>query len=114
MKAFVIGTACAGLSGALYAHYMSYISPESFKLVISIEMVTMVVIGGLGSMLGGIVGSLVVILLPEFLRVLADYRLVVYGSLLIIFMMFLPGGLADLARKPVHLFFTKIKRTVSL
>lgn len=113
MKAFVIGTACAGLSGALYAHYMSYISPESFKLVISIEMVTMVVIGGLGSMLGGIVGSLVVILLPEFLRVLADYRLVVYGSLLIIFMMFLPGGLADLTRKPLQLFLARLKRVAT-
>jgi branched-chain amino acid transport system permease protein len=63
-------------------------------------MVTMVVIGGLGSMPGGLIGSLVVILLPEYLRFLADYRLVVYGSLLITFMIFLPGGLTDLARKP--------------
>jgi branched-chain amino acid transport system permease protein len=110
MKAFVIGTACAGLSGALYAHYLSYISPESFKLVISIEMVTMVVIGGLGSMWGGIVGALVVTLTPEILRFLADYRLVVYGSLLIIFMMFLPGGLADLAGKPIRLLSERKKR----
>ena len=76
-------------------------------------MVTMVVIGGFGSMLGGIVGSLVVILLPEFLRVLADYRLVVYGSLLIIFMMFLPGGLADLTRKPLQLFLARLKRVAT-
>ena len=109
MKAFVIGTACAGLSGALYAHYLSYISPESFKLVISIEMVTMVVIGGLGSMWGGIVGALVVTLTPEILRFLADYRLVVYGSLLILFMMFLPGGLADLAGKPIRLLSERKK-----
>jgi branched-chain amino acid transport system permease protein len=88
------------LAGALYAHYVSYINPESFKFGVSVEMVTMVVIGGLGSMPGGIVGSLVVILLPEYLRFLADYRLVVYGSLIISFMIFLPGGLSDLARRP--------------
>lgn len=101
MKAFIIGTACAGIAGALYAHYMSYINPDSFRLITSIEMVTMVVIGGLGSMIGGLVGALVITLAPELLRILADYRMVVYGSLLIIFMMFLPGGLADLATKPM-------------
>ncbi len=100
MKAFVAGTACAGLAGALYAHYVSYINPESFTFQVSIEMVTMVVIGGLGSLPAGILGALVVVLLPEYLRALADYRLVVYGALLISFMMFLPGGLADLLRRP--------------
>ena len=60
----------------------------------------MVVIGGLGSMPGAVIGALVIVLLPEYLRALADYRLVVYGGLLIVFMMFLPGGLADLARRP--------------
>jgi len=72
-------------------------------------MVTMVVIGGLGSMWGGIVGALVVTLTPEILRFLADYRLVVYGSLLILFMMFLPGGLADLAGKPIRLLSERKK-----
>jgi branched-chain amino acid transport system permease protein len=100
VKAFVVGTSCAGLGGALYAHYISYINPESFTFMVSVEMVTMVVIGGLGSLPGGIIGALVVILLPEYLRFLQDYRMVVYGVLIIAFMMFLPGGLADVARKP--------------
>jgi branched-chain amino acid transport system permease protein len=108
-RAFVIGSACAGLAGALYAHYLSFINPESFRFGVSVEMVTMVVIGGLGSMPGGIVGSLVVILLPEYLRFLADYRLVVYGGLIISFMMFLPGGLSDLARKPAWWIAKKIE-----
>ena len=102
IQAFVIGTFCAGLSGALYAHYMAYISPESFTFVLSVEMVTMVVIGGLGSMVGGIIGAFVVVTMPEYLRWLADYRLVVYGGLLILFMMFLPGGLMDLVRRAVR------------
>ena len=98
-QAFVIGTACAGIAGSLYAHYMAYINPEGFTFHVSVQMVTMVVIGGLGSLAGGVIGAFVVILLPEFLRVLADFRLVVYGGLIVLFMMFLPGGLADLGRR---------------
>ena len=110
VKAFVIGTACAGIAGALYAHYVSYINPESFKFHVSVEMVTMVVIGGLGSMPGCVIGALVIMLLPEYLRPLADYRLVVYGGLLIAFMMFLPGGLADLTRSPLRILSKKLQR----
>ena len=104
-RAFVIGSACAGLAGGLYAHYMAYINPNSFTFDASVEMVTMLVIGGLGSMFGGLVGAVVVATMPEYLRVLADYRLVFYGSLLVAFMLFLPGGLMDLVRlavRPLH------------
>lgn len=99
IKAFVIGSGCAGLAGSLYAHYLAYISPESFSFLVSVQMVTMVVIGGLGSLPGAIVGAFGVTLLPEALRVLADFRLVVYGGLIIIFMLFLPGGLAEVGRR---------------
>ncbi|MGE0715266.1 MAG: ABC transporter permease [Alphaproteobacteria bacterium] len=99
ITAFVVGSGCAGIAGALYAHYIAYISPESFTFLSSVQMVTMVVIGGLGSLPGGIVGALAVSLLPEVLRAFADYRLVIYGGLLILFMMFLPGGLADIGRR---------------
>lgn len=100
--AFVYGSAFAGVAGALYAHYASYISPEFFSFSASVQMVVMVVIGGLGSMPGAIVGALVVVLLPEFLRAFADYRLVVYGCLIIVFMLFLPGGLADIGRRGIR------------
>jgi len=69
----------------------------------------MVVIGCLGSIPGGIIGALVVILLPEYLRFLADYRLVVYGILIISFMMFLPGGLSDLVRRPARWIADRLK-----
>jgi branched-chain amino acid transport system permease protein len=74
-QAFVIGSACAGLAGALYAHYSAYINPNSFTFETSVEMVTMVVIGGLGSMVGGLIGALAVVAMPEYLRWLAEYRL---------------------------------------
>ncbi|MFM9998485.1 MAG: ABC transporter permease [Burkholderiaceae bacterium] len=100
--AFIYGSAAAGVAGALYAHYSSYISPEFFSFNTSLQMVVMVVIGGLGSMPGAIIGALVVTLLPEFLRAFADYRLVIYGCLIIVFMLFLPGGLADVGRRSIR------------
>lgn len=101
--AFICGSACAGTAGALYAHYASYINPEFFSFHASVQMVVMVVIGGLGSLPGAIVGALVVVLLPEVLRAFAEYRLVVYGGLIVVFMLFLPGGLADIGRRAIRL-----------
>lgn len=95
--AFTIGTACAGIAGSLYAHYLAYINPDSFTFTASVQFLTMVVIGGLGSLPGGIVGAVVVTLLPEYLRGLAEYRLLVYGGLIVGFMMFLPGGVVEIA-----------------
>ncbi len=114
VKAFVIGSGCAGLAGSLYAHYLAYISPESFSFLVSVQMVTMVVIGGLGSLPGAIIGAFGVTLLPELLRVLADFRLVVYGGLIIVFMLFLPGGLAELGRRAAAILLAprKAKETV--
>ncbi|MEO8137567.1 MAG: ABC transporter permease, partial [Betaproteobacteria bacterium] len=100
--AFIYGSASAGVAGSLYAHYASYINPEFFGFTTSVQMVVMVVIGGLGSMPGAIIGALVVVLLPEFLRAFADYRLVIYGGLIIVFMLFLPGGLADIGRRGIR------------
>jgi branched-chain amino acid transport system permease protein len=99
--AFAIGAACAGLAGSLYAHFVSYVSPESFTLLQSIGFLTMVVLGGLGSLSGAIIGSFIVTGVPEVLRGIAEYRILAYGLLLVLFMMFLPGGLADLAPRIV-------------
>jgi branched-chain amino acid transport system permease protein len=99
--AFAIGAACAGMAGSLYAHFVSYISPESFTILQSIGFLTMIVLGGLGSLVGSVIGSFIVTGVPELLRGIAEYRILVYGLLLIVFMMFLPGGLADLAPRIV-------------
>jgi branched-chain amino acid transport system permease protein len=75
-----------------------------------VQLLTMVVIGGLGSMPGGILGAIVVTLLPEYLRVLAQYRLMVYGGLIIGFMMFLPGGTMDIIRRALAVVLRPMPR----
>ena len=113
VKAFVIGTFCAGIAGCLYAHYLAYINPDNFNFLTSVQLLTMVVIGGLGSMPGGILGAIVVTLLPEYLRVLAQYRLMVYGGLIIGFMMFLPGGTMDIIRRALAVVLRPMPRRQS-
>lgn len=90
---FVIGAFLGGLGGALYAHYMYFISPQDFDFSRSIEMLSMVVLGGLGSIPGTILGACILTALPEMLRVVADYRMLFYGGLLVLLMIFRPNGL---------------------
>jgi branched-chain amino acid transport system permease protein len=91
--AFTAGSFLGGLGGALYAHYIFYINPQDFDFMKSIELLNMVVLGGLGSIPGTILGSIIITLAPEALRVVADYRLLFYGGLLVILMIFRPNGL---------------------
>ena len=96
IHAFVISAGIAGLAGCLYAHYVRYINPESFTLDISIRILIMMVVGGIGSILGAVVGALVVYVLPEALRFLNDYYYLVFGFVIILLMLFLPRGLVSL------------------
>lgn len=93
IQAFAIGAFCAGLGGGLYAHYLKYISPGDFGFMKSIEILNMVVLGGLGSIPGTIIGATVLTAAPEFLRFMDDYRMLVYGFLLVVMMIFRPSGL---------------------
>ena len=96
MHAFVISAGIAGLAGCLYAHYVRYINPESFTLDISIRILIMMVVGGVGSILGSIVGAFVVYVLPETLSFLNDYYYLVFGFFIMLLMLFLPKGLVSL------------------
>ncbi len=98
IHAFVISAGIAGLAGCLYAHYVRYINPESFTLDISIRILIMVVIGGIGSIFGSIIGAFTVYILPESLRFLNDYYYLVFGFVIIVLMLFLPQGLVSLIR----------------
>ncbi|WP_054694167.1 branched-chain amino acid ABC transporter permease [Syntrophomonas palmitatica] len=93
VMAFTIGAFLGGLGGGLYAHFMYYIDPQVFGFTKSIEILNMVVLGGMGSIPGTILGAVILTILPEFLRVVADYRLLFYGALLVILMIFRPNGL---------------------
>ena len=91
--AFAISAFFAGVAGGLYAHHLTILDPSTFGFSYSIEFLVMVVLGGMGSMLGSVVAAIVLTLLPELLRELADYRMIVYSLLLVIVMIFKPSGL---------------------
>jgi len=93
MIAFIIGAFFAGLAGGLYAHYMGYIQPASFDFNKSIDYLTFVVFGGMGSLSGSIIATIVLTFLPELLRGLGEFRMLIYPLALIILMIFRPQGL---------------------
>jgi branched-chain amino acid transport system permease protein len=96
---FVLSAAYAAVAGALYAHYVTFISPGSFGFHASIVLVTMVVLGGMASLWGAVAGALFLTFLPEALRAIENLDILIYGVILILCMIFLPGGLADGVRR---------------
>ena len=107
--AFTIGTALAGLAGGIYAHRMGFISATDFAFTVSIQVVSMCVIGGLGTLRGPIFGAILISTLPEILRFADNYRALVYALLLVIMVRFMPGGLLG-DDSPIWKFFVKIFR----
>jgi branched-chain amino acid transport system permease protein len=93
VQVFACSAVISSLAGSLYAHTVTFISPTSFGFHFSVELVTMVIIGGLGSIYGSFLGAALLTLLPELLRTFQDYDIVVYGLLLVLMTMFMPGGL---------------------
>lgn len=100
VSVFVIGASIASIGGSLYAYYISFIDPTSFTIMESIFMLSIVIIGGAGSLRGSIVGAALLISIPEILRfigmpnsIAANMRQIFYGGLLVFFMMFRPQGL---------------------
>lgn len=98
LVAFAVGTAVAGLAGGFYAYYARIVVPGAFGFTVSITVLAMVVVGGIGSTMGVLVGAVVLTLLPEIFRFINDYKLLVYGGLLLVTMRVSPGGLAGLGR----------------
>ena len=91
--AFVASAMLAGVAGCLYAGYLGSLYPSTFKFMKSIEILVMVVLGGMGSMLGSVLSASVLTILPEALRSVEDYRMVAYSLALVIMMIFRPKGL---------------------
>lgn len=99
LAAFAIGTALAGLAGALYANNLKFISPDSFGFVESVTVLSMVVVGGIGSVLGVTAAAVVLSLLPSMFTFVGEYKLLVYGGLLFLMMRFSPDGVTGALRR---------------
>jgi branched-chain amino acid transport system permease protein len=106
VQIFALSAVISSVAGSLYAHTMTFVSPASFGFNFSVELLTMVVIGGLGSIYGSFLGAALLTLLPEFLRAAHDYDIIIYGGLLMLMVMFMPGGLVrgipDLFRRLIR------------
>ncbi|HVE06429.1 MAG TPA: branched-chain amino acid ABC transporter permease, partial [Paraburkholderia sp.] len=96
--AFTLSAALAGVGGAFYAAGFAYISPDNFNFARSIEFLTMTLLGGVDSAFGGVFGTGLLIVLPEWLRFLKDIYLAVYGLAVILIMVFLPAGIWGIVR----------------
>lgn len=96
LAAFAIGTGLAGVAGALYAHHLKFIGPDSFGFVESITVLSMVVVGGIGSVAGVALAAALLSVLPAWFQFIGDYKLLVYGGLLFLMMRFAPGGIAGI------------------
>jgi branched-chain amino acid transport system permease protein len=101
LAAFGIGTALAGLAGGLYTFFTQFITADAFDFIFSVMLMAMVVIGGIGSTWGVVVAAVGLTLLPEAIRFVNDYRLLVFGGLLVLVIRLAPGGLAAMVHNLV-------------
>jgi branched-chain amino acid transport system permease protein len=91
--AFVTGAFFAGIAGGLYAHHKQFLSPTGFDWLKSIDIVVMVILGGMGRTVGVIAAAILLTLMPELLRDFAEYRMIIYALLIILLMLLRPAGL---------------------
>ena len=105
LLAFAFGAAFSGLGGALFASKLTSIFPHSFKLEISINVLSLIIIGGMGSLPGVVIGALILVGMPELLREFAEYRLLMYGALLVVMMLAKPEGFwpSAVLRRELHI-----------
>lgn len=96
---FALGAFWAGMVGVIFAAKTTFINPASFTLWESVMILCVVVIGGMGSIFGVVIGALVLILLPEYLRAFSEYRMLMFGAILVLMMVFRPGGIISNIRK---------------
>jgi branched-chain amino acid transport system permease protein len=103
LLAFASGAFFAGLGGTLFSAKLSSAYPQSFQFLVSINVLSLIIIGGMGSIPGVLVGGLALVGLPEFLREFAEFRYLVYGAVLVAMMLGRPEGLIPEARRELEL-----------
>jgi branched-chain amino acid transport system permease protein len=99
LTAFALGATWAGMGGVVFAAKTTFINPASFTIWESIIILCIVVLGGMGSIIGVTSGALILILLPEYLRAFSEYRMLLFGAVLVIMMVFRPGGIVSDVRR---------------
>ncbi len=109
---FVLAAFFAGVGGGLYAHYMTVLDPKTFNFMRSVEILVIVVLGGMGSLTGSIIAAVGLTILPEALRSFSEYRLLLYSALLIVMMIFKPGGILGQREFSVQGLLKRLKKPV--
>lgn len=99
LNAFALGATWAGMVGVLFAAKTTFVNPASFTFLESAIILCIVVLGGMGSIIGVIIGALILILLPEYLRAFSEYRMLAFGAVLVIMMVFRPQGIISNIRR---------------
>ncbi len=103
LAAFALGATWAGMAGVIFAAKTTFINPASFTFIESAMILSIVVLGGMGSITGVIVGALVLILLPEYLRAFSDFRMLLFGAIMVLMMVFRPEGMISNVRRKYEL-----------
>lgn len=96
IRVFVLSAVYASLAGSLYAHYFQIVTPKTFDVFYSVELVTMCIVGGMGSLWGGLLGATFLTILPQVLEFFEEYKDIIYGGILVVMLIYMPGGLASL------------------
>lgn len=99
VQVFVLSAIYASMAGSLYAHFVTFISPSSFGLMFSILLLMMVVVGGMSTIWGSLLGAAVLTLLPEYLRAFEDFDVLAYGIILLVVLFFMPQGILQGVRR---------------
>jgi branched-chain amino acid transport system permease protein len=99
LTAFALGATWAGMGGVVFAGKTTFINPASFTIWESIIILCVVVLGGMGSIIGVVAGAMILILLPEYLRAFSEYRMLLFGAILVVMMVFRPGGIVSVVRR---------------
>ena len=107
VQIFAISAALAGLGGAIYAHYVSFIAPERFGMIPSFELLLAALLGGVGTPYGAILGALLLIALPEVVVALRDYKVIVYGVVFILVSLYFPQGIAGMIDRVYERWFSR-------
>jgi branched-chain amino acid transport system permease protein len=98
VQIFVFTAILAGIAGSLFAHYLKFLAPDDFNLFVSIDIIIMVFVGGVGTIFGPLLGAFLLKLLPEMLYGLKDYELIAHGLILILILVFVPGGILGIIK----------------